>query len=724
MKSAEPTLGWLLREYRLAAGLTQEELAERAQLSPRSVGALERGAQTSPYPSTLRRLADGLELSPRERAALLAAGRSPTGSGDEPDPEITTEVGGSSVPGPIPLHGGSVIQRPGIGVWRRPWRSRGLIASAAVVLLAGSVILALSLRTHENAHRALALNGSIVAGWGASSFDPRVLRRPEGIAADPRGDVYVVDARSDCIFRFSASGRPLQSWGEKGTGPGQLETPSAIAVDGQGAVYVADTGNNRIQVFNAAGRLLAVWGAQRSSALRLDRPDGIAVDAQGFVYVSDSGHNRIQMMSTQGAVAGDYRTDIGGLFPSTEPGPLAIDASERAYLVGDSGVGVGDLAGHTSWAGLWRPAGDVSHVQVPVSVAVDSHQQIYVADGWSQQVLKFSQTGRLLMRIGGRGAGPGRFVGIGSVVVGPQGDVYVTDVASGRVERFSRAGKFVSQWGPTTSPSISDPEAVAVGADGTVYVADANAGRIAVLSSTGRLLALWGSEGSGRGELKAPLGLAIDRRGHVFVADSGNNRIQEFSASGAVLAVRGGSLPPGSPPRTPGYLYQPAGVATDSGRVFVADTFNGRVQVFDSRGRTVGLWAHLGPLAALQTTLPSAVAAGPHHRIYVGDPWLGRISVLLPDGRLLRYWTVSHGKSRGFGLAVDRVGRVYVANPATGHIEVFASDGSRLGEVSDGASRPMTFTQPIAVAVDASGSVYVAEPGRHTVAKLAPPSHA
>jgi transcriptional regulator with XRE-family HTH domain len=62
-----------LRCAREAAGLTQEELAERAALTPNTIGALERGEHRHPYPATVRALATALGLSPQERAALLAS---------------------------------------------------------------------------------------------------------------------------------------------------------------------------------------------------------------------------------------------------------------------------------------------------------------------------------------------------------------------------------------------------------------------------------------------------------------------------------------------------------------------------------------------------------------------------------------------------------------------------------------------------------------------------
>jgi predicted ATPase/transcriptional regulator with XRE-family HTH domain len=67
------TFASLLRRFRLAAGQSQEELAERASLSTRAVSDLERGLRTSPRPETVRLLADALALAPEQRATLIAA---------------------------------------------------------------------------------------------------------------------------------------------------------------------------------------------------------------------------------------------------------------------------------------------------------------------------------------------------------------------------------------------------------------------------------------------------------------------------------------------------------------------------------------------------------------------------------------------------------------------------------------------------------------------------
>src|SRR5438046_8409464 len=78
--SPELTFGDLLRRFRLASGLTQEELAERAQVSPRAISDLERGLRSRPWRETIQLLAAALKLDPAERAQLEAAARAGTAS--------------------------------------------------------------------------------------------------------------------------------------------------------------------------------------------------------------------------------------------------------------------------------------------------------------------------------------------------------------------------------------------------------------------------------------------------------------------------------------------------------------------------------------------------------------------------------------------------------------------------------------------------------------------
>jgi transcriptional regulator with XRE-family HTH domain len=144
MGRAEPSgFGELLRRYRTAARLTQEELAERAGLSARGVSDLERGIRRIPHSDTTRRLAEALGLGDAERTELLGAvdragssGRSAQVARPTPTPpmSLTSFVGRQAelAEGHRLLSSARLLTLTGTGGWARPaWRSNssdGLLA--------------------------------------------------------------------------------------------------------------------------------------------------------------------------------------------------------------------------------------------------------------------------------------------------------------------------------------------------------------------------------------------------------------------------------------------------------------------------------------------------------------------------------------------------------------------------------------------------------------------
>jgi predicted ATPase/transcriptional regulator with XRE-family HTH domain/Tfp pilus assembly protein PilF len=102
MVASPATFGDRLRRYRLAAGLTQEELAERAQVSPRAISDLERGLRSRPWRDTVQFLAEALHLSASERSELELAARRPGPAPTEPVARSGIDLGArrSNLPTP------------------------------------------------------------------------------------------------------------------------------------------------------------------------------------------------------------------------------------------------------------------------------------------------------------------------------------------------------------------------------------------------------------------------------------------------------------------------------------------------------------------------------------------------------------------------------------------------------------------------------------------------
>jgi sugar lactone lactonase YvrE len=121
------------------------------------------------------------------------------------------------------------------------------------------------------------------------------LNRPQGLAVDSVGNIYVAEGGANRVVRLAPSGAVAAYLGE-GAG---LNAPQSIAVDYVGNVYVADTGNNRIVKLGQDGRLLAVLGA----GVQFDSPTGVAVDQAGNIYVADKFNDRIVKLKPDGTVA-------------------------------------------------------------------------------------------------------------------------------------------------------------------------------------------------------------------------------------------------------------------------------------------------------------------------------------------------------------------------------------------------------------------------------------
>src|SRR6266702_4350997 len=109
MRQEPSPFGTLLAHYRAAAGLTQEELAERAGLSRRGISDLERGERRLPHPATTRRLAEALSLDQAQLATLLQATRQPSTVGLS---SRSSPVAPSAMREVLPTASGTVFSAP------------------------------------------------------------------------------------------------------------------------------------------------------------------------------------------------------------------------------------------------------------------------------------------------------------------------------------------------------------------------------------------------------------------------------------------------------------------------------------------------------------------------------------------------------------------------------------------------------------------------------------
>lgn len=498
---------------------------------------------------------------------------------------------------------------------------------------------------------------------------------PKDIAVDGKGNIYVADADNDRIQKINQSGKTLAIFGGKGRAPGQFLKPAGIALDRHGNIYVADTNNNRIQKLSPSGKPLAHWGAFGIDPRQFVYPEGVAVDSKGNIYVADTVNARIQKISPQG-----------------------------------------------KFVGLWSN----SYYQWPVRLTIDRNDNIYVADEHANKVFKVSSSGNLLRTFGGSAAAAlSQPEGIG---VNAQGDVYVISQGSDKIQEFSPSGKLLRAWGKLgfRNGQFIFPGGLGLDSHGNVYATDSDNGRVQKFSPTGRFLAVWGKSGTIPQVLGEPAGIASDGRGNIYVTDDVNDRVQQrASSNGDVQAVYGyHGFVEFSGRAGLGQFYYPHGiaVATD-GAMYVADTFNDRIQILSNRG-PIGAFGSRGSGPG-QFYWPEGVAVDRAGNVYVADTYNNRIQKLTPDGSSLAVWG-SAGSGPGqfnhpTSIAVDSRGYIYVVDTGNDRVEKLAPDGSWVADLKAvDTSISGTLKYPLGVTVDGQDNVYVANTAAGTILKFGP----
>jgi DNA-binding beta-propeller fold protein YncE len=165
---------------------------------------------------------------------------------------------------------------------------------------------------------------------------------------------------------------------------------------------------------------------------------------------------------------------------------------------------------------------------------------MYVVDGANSTVTVLNRDGTVVRSWGRKGEGEGEFNEPWGIAVAPDGSVFVADTWNHRIQKFTREGQFIAQWGGhetgTTPGRFYGPRDVAISPAGELLVTDTGNKRIQVFNQQGMFLRAFGTEGGAPGQFREPVGLAVDGSGRIYVADTWNQRIQVFDASFNPLA--------------------------------------------------------------------------------------------------------------------------------------------------------------------------------------------
>ena len=146
-------------------------------------------------------------------------------------------------------------------------------------------------------HRVQILNPDLTfhSSIGSQGRGNGQFYRPQDVAFDSAGNMYVTDALNNCVQVFDPEGKLLRQFGKKGKGDGELNYPTGICIDSDDTVYVVESNNHRVSVFTHEGKFLTSFGSYGTGPGQFKGPRRITVDKNGIIYISDTENNRLQM---------------------------------------------------------------------------------------------------------------------------------------------------------------------------------------------------------------------------------------------------------------------------------------------------------------------------------------------------------------------------------------------------------------------------------------------
>ncbi len=324
----------------------------------------------------------------------------------------------------------------------------------------------------------------------------------------------------------------------------------------------------------------------------------------------------------------------------------------------------------------------------------------------------------------------------------------------------SRAG-FSGDGGPAALAQLNAPQGIAIDPSGNIYISDSNNNRVRIVTTNGIINTF-----AGNGQIGAPLafgdggpanqanlhlpgGLASDSSGNIYIADTGDNLIRKVTTDGIVNTIAGDGLPGYSgdtAAATSAELHGPQDVAVDSsGNVYIADTGNGYIRKITSDGNinfivgdgSIGYSGDGGLATSAGLIEPYSIAVDSSGNVYVAEPEDGRIRELtVSNGDIntvvgigVLGFTGDSGPAikaevhQASGVAVDPSGNLYIADSLNnrirkvsgGTIATIAGNGAFSYSGDGGQATSAQLFAPQAVAVDASGDLFIADSGNNVV---------
>jgi len=318
-----------------------------------------------------------------------------------------------------------------------------------------------------------------------------------------------------------------------------------------------------------------------------------------------------------------------------------------------------------------------------------------------------------------------------------------------------------------TAAQLDEPQGVTADAVGNIYIADASNSVIRRVNTAGIIFTVAGNGTSGysgdggaaiSAELNIPICVVLDAIGNIYIADTYNSVIRKVNTSGIIFTVAGNDSSGYSGDggaATAAKLSYPAGVAFDSyGNMYIADAGNSVIRKVDTGGiiSTVagndssGYSGDGGAATAAKLYNPQGVAIDALNNVYIVDAYInvirkvntaGIISTVAGSSSLYSGYAGDGGPATAallyipLGVTFDNAGNMYIADDANNVIREVNTAGiisTVVGTFSvyggyggdGGPAKAALLNQPVSVAMDTAGNMYIADAGNNVIRKVEP----
>ncbi|WP_413585879.1 NHL repeat-containing protein [Bdellovibrio sp. HCB274] len=542
------------------------------------------------------------------------------------------------------------------------------------------------------------------------------------VGIDNSGNGAVILLNSDFT-----NNKVIAEYGVTGSGPGEVNLPRHVAVDRYDNIYITDNGNYRIQKFNKNGIYQHQWGSFGSNAsdpFQFSLINGIAVDSTGNVYVTTglmSVFLEVRVFNPSGGFVRKFgQLDDGSCSSGSCPGymqraqGIALDSADNVY-VADSRRGVVhkfDSSGLPTdvFGSLGSGLGQITY-DSELELNISSDGNLYIAESTSgNKVHKWSLTGTPSPNIGTNGSALSEYTNPISIVTDATGKIIVFDAPTGslgKILTYGANGSFLNTYrgGGSGDGQMDGVLAVAVYKDEFFVAADMGNSRLVMWDYQGQFIRNIGGPGSADGQFVFPRSVAVDSQGNIYVWDIGGSRIQKFNKFGVFQKKWDGDGQAG------GKIISSNVVAIGpNDEVYVGDGFQHKIQIFDSEG------VYLDEIGSGIVDGPSGIAFGKNNNIYVADLNSGAkvfdisLSTKLKLGEIT---SASFGNLSG--VATTSTGDIYITDVVSNKVFHYSADYSSTPAYTlmnswggAGASKGK-FNTLIGIATDVNDFIYAAD---------------